>query len=219
MYCGLFKGCKLNNRDEAYLFGVIYARGSIIPYAGREIYSTMKIEFSNSEENEKYLKMLNNYFHGNLATYEYKDKKTKKNYQILRLSIFNCAFAEKLKKMGLRQKTNVEENSFTFEDIDDEYKWDFIRGYFDCSGHIRENKDNQFYIEASCKSFRVMSEMNQFINQNINSKVKTTQGDGVYRIRYGGNKKINRIFDLMYYDNCIRLDSKYQKLSKVKEKI
>lgn len=218
MYCGLFKGYQINNRDEAYLLGVIYAHGSIIPYAGKNIYSTMKIEFAQTKENEEYVLMLNAYFHGNISTYEFHDKNTKKVYRIIRLSVFNIAFAEKLRKMGFQRKTDID-NKFSFNNINDDYKWDFIRGYFDCSGHVKENKQEQFYIEISNKSFSVMSEINQFINKNINSKVSVTKGDRVYRIRYGGNKIISRFFDLMYYDKCIKLDSKYERLLKVKEKI
>jgi intein/homing endonuclease len=188
----MFENKQVTSEVEAYLLGFIYADGCITSH--KKIPDTLKIDLARSDE--LFLNILNQYLNGKM----YKITKTlnKKIYQQIRLCVYDRKLCSRLITLGISLNKTYENSDQIFSNIPKNLKWDFIRGFFDGDGCIDINKKKQATFSLCSKNRTLLNSLLNYIKITVPGKSNITNGDGVLRIRIGGNKKIVQIYNLMY---------------------
>ena len=130
-----------------------------------------------------------------------------------RLIITNYNFCNHLIKHGIvPNKTGKEKIP---ESIPDKYTRDFIRGFFDGDGYVMFNNKSRvrgkFHI-VSC-SHKILYDLSQiipadFTNKSLHLKSGT---DHIYELETSNLVNLAKIYDYLYYDNCLCLERKENK--------
>jgi len=208
----LFLGEKVNNEIEAYILGLIYADGTIVANGQYKAYRTMNILLQ--KRDEPLLFELNKYLKGNIKYYI--QKLNEKEYPCVRLSKYSIDFVNKIRRLGIEPNKTYSDNTFIFDNIPLELKWHFIRGYFDGDGCITTvNSGTSYIVEFACHSKIFLENLHSFIKSQLFTLSNVTKGDGVYRIRYGGNIIVNKLKQMMYNQANIYLKRKYDIFNQV----
>ena len=127
------------------------------------------------------------------------------------MAVYDTAFVKRIINLGIVHNKTYEENDFIFTNVPDQFKWDFIRGYFDGDGCIFINKKHQASVEMGCHNYTFIDSIHQFISNFISTNSQITKGDGVWRIRYSGNRQVNQLYKLLYSNNPeLKMDRKYK---------
>lgn len=126
-----------------------------------------------------------------------------------RLIITNSNFCKPLIELGIMPYKTGKEH---FPNIPNEYKRDFIRGFFDGDGSIIFSKKNRtrcrFHI-VSC-SFDILKDIMKNLPANFTEKSLhcKTNASHIYELELSTLPEIAKIYDYLYYDNCICLKRK-----------
>lgn len=209
----MFENEKVANDVEAYILGFLYADGTVVANGAKtKTYKTLNIKVKRTDD--EVLFKMNKYLNGNIKYYN--EELNGKLFEKARLSVYDKNLCNRLIKLGITPNKTYEENSFVFDNIPDEYKWSFIRGYFDGDGCINSNKNNQFTFELCSRNKKILESILNFIKMYINTSSKITKGDGVFRIRIGGNRLVIEIRNYLYDNASIYLNRKYEKFMEIK---
>ena len=127
----MFDNNQVSNELESYLLGFFYADGCISKY---ECNSYRMFFVALSEKDKQYLQWMTDIINKSLGTsYELKYVKQNKSYK---LSVYRKDFINNLVRLGISNNKTYEDNSFVFDNVPDDLKRHFIRGYFDGDGSI-----------------------------------------------------------------------------------
>lgn len=100
---------------------------------------------------------------------------------------------------------------------------DYIRGYFDGDGCIyyRNNDYAQCNWEIVGASKEMIIWIREFLATEygiVNNKILTSTLDSgviMYKTTYGGKEKISKIYNALYYPNCLTLQRKKEKIETI----
>lgn len=193
----LFLDNQVNSKEEAYLLGILYADGTILCKARTNYPNTIKIDLQINDC--EYMNKLNKILLGNIAYYDV--KLNDKIFSQVRCSVFNHSLACRLINLGIVLNKTYSQNSFVFDNIPNNLKWHFIRGFFDGDGCITINKKGQYNFELCSHNIIFLESILTFLKKYVNTNSHITKGDGAHRIRIGGNKKVY-IIKKYLYENC-----------------
>ena len=151
----LFQGSQVSNELEAYLIGFFYADGCVTEFK----YGAYRLfTISLAEKDKEYLQWMTDTINQHLHTnYKLRYLDKTKSY---RLSVCKKDFIANLIRLGISPNKTYEDSDYIFQNIPNDLKWHFIRGYFDGDGSIHCNKDgkhgvnivslNQTLIDSIC---------------------------------------------------------------------
>ena len=188
------------NANMAYLLGFYAADGCV--YKDK---NAIKLTLSSVDRDflEKVKKELDSDYP--IRDYETKDgytnsefifsslqiKKDFSDYGITPLKTYNLKFPEKLKK---------------------EYYIDFIRGYFDGDGCVSSAGKSAIRWQICAYNKDILKRIVDILEEyNIPKvSVQNLSNRNIYTIQYSTNAT-KKIFDILYYNNCLCLERKYNK--------
>lgn len=193
MDCDLFQDKQIVNELEAYLLGFFYADGCVCnSKEGR--YKVFSIALAEKDKN--FLQWIADIINITLNTnYSLKYNAKTKSY---RLIVSNKGFVENLIRHGIVPRKTYENDDSVFQNIPDNFKWHFIRGYFDGDGSI-------CYAKGSNKWTSNMVSLNETLIRSIcNYCAKdihhgTVRCDKKYfRFCLSGNKCVAKFGEMIY---------------------
>lgn len=187
--------------EMAYILGFLAADGCV-----RKNYNGIKITLARKDKEliEKIRNIL-------MANSPIKDTITSKGYDISTFEINSKIIKSDLAKYGI-----VPNKTFTFTfptNLNKLYWRDFIRGYFDGDGTIcMSGKSLRFSICSAVKS--TLKQIIDFFEEEGISPVsiyeRNNEGKNtLYYFQYSTNS-VKKIYDILYYDNCLCLKRKYE---------
>lgn len=191
----MFENSKVTSEVEAYILGFICADGTIVGHNG--ILDTLNI--TASIKDKEHIQSINKFLNGKIGFYN--SVLNGKEFPIIRLSLYSRKKVKNLNNLGIIQNKTYYSGSKVFDNV--KYKSDFLRGYFDGNGCVSINKKGQINVEMCSRNIPLLNSFLDFIKKNVKTKANVTIGDGVYRIRFGGNKSSKKIYELFYSNNPI----------------
>lgn len=197
---------EIDSEEKAYFLGLLYADGYVNDKGYRsDIVLTLKID------DEYILEKFLNVLKSNRKPYRYKLN----DGEYSKIIINSKKMINDLKKYGcVNNKTHILKfpNNISYD-----YIHHMIRGYFDGDGSISGG------IITFTGNVEFLVGIENFILEHLNIKKKLhyspCNGNRVNNIRalkYGGNRIVTNIFDLLYKDSSIFLERKYAKLNSIK---
>lgn len=206
MIYDMFQNDCVIDQIEAYLLGFIYADGTILfDSSNRARYNTMKIDLAIKDEG--FLLMLNDYLNGHISYHSV--YLNGNEYKQVRLAIYNTSLVNRLIDLGISHNKTYEECSYVFTNVPDHLKWHFIRGFFDGDGSVTFNGRGQGEFMLCSHNKTLLMALHDFMSKYIPTNSNVVIGDGVWRIRYDGNRQLSRLCDLLYRNSILKLDRKY----------
>lgn len=102
-----------------------------------------------------------------------------------------------------------------FDNIPDNLKWHFIRGYFDGDGTVGvyEGKARVGFVGRN-KS--LLEEINHFIQLYVKTSSKVRLDKNNFRLLYLGNHVVEEIFSFLYADSVLCMNRKHEIMKSVK---
>lgn len=199
----LFQNHQINNELDAYLLGFFYADGTITDFSYGK-YRLFSIALS--EKDKDFLQWICDVINENLnKNYTLKYNKKTKSYK---LTVGDGLFVQKLLSLGIVHNKTYEENDSIFINIPNEYKRDFIRGYFDGDGSIMIDKNNKARLNIVSLNNTLMSSMYIYIQQFFNVG-KLKKEDWYLRIVFSGNPSVKNFLDWLYNNSNYYMQRKY----------
>lgn len=191
------------SHNMAYILGLIYSDGNVCK--GR-----LKIALKSTDI--KLLKKIKEemQYEGEIHIRNAKCKG--KNFESAVLCISSIDICEDLYKLGVMENKSLK---IEFPNVSEEYFMDFIRGFFDGDGSIEIKKDTKSYqlrtrFCSGSEKFlmQIMNELKRygFKNKNVYNK----KDSKCCEIAYSTNESL-LLYNLMYSENCICLDRKFNK--------
>lgn len=192
---------KIDSAEKAYWIGFLATDGNIY-----DNIVSIALQARDKNHIEKFKKLLKS----NHPIYDIDSKLNNKIFKSVKFQIRSDKLCDDLISLGITKNKSL---TLKPQKIKDEFVPDYIRGLIDGDGCIHIRKDNQMSI-----SFIGTFEVCSFISQNITmlcnikpSKIKRRKN--VYHIRWNGNKISKKITDAIYYNGCIALDRKFEKIN------
>lgn len=197
----------IDSREKAYWLGLLMADGTMREYRENKFQLSLELK-----EKDKYIIDLFN----NAISSNYKvsiASNTHCHTKRARLIITNNKFSQHLLEKGIvPNKTGKE----IFPDIQKEFYRDFIRGFFDGDGSIQFTKNNRvrskFHLVSCSKiilnRIKEVLELDASVNFTEKSFHTKSGTDHIYELETSTLTEIAKIYDYLYYDNCICLKRK-----------
>ena len=204
MTCDIFLGNQVANELEAYLLGFFYADGCVY----KDIFS-----LALSERDVDFLKwildVLNNRLKSNYKLYHHTKTKSYKFH------ICNRDFVKNIIRLGVIPKKTYENNDFVFQNVPDNLKRHFLRGYFDGDGSIcRTTSQNKWAGNIVSLNETLIQSVYKYCVEHL--ECGTIHKDGRYtRLYLSGNVSMRKFAELIYRDAHYFLDRKRQKFDMV----
>lgn len=190
---------EINTKEKAYFFGLLYADGNI--YKRKDRPGTYRIQLKLQEQDEYIIQK----FKEEIKT----DIKIRKEKDGSRLIFTNKEIAEDLIYHGcVENKSKIKK----FPEIEKEFFWDFLRGYFDGNGSVGKSKTSIYFrIFTGSKDFAegLKNELELF-NIKINLFNNTAKA-GVWELNTGKKEQVKTISEKMYEDTELFLIRKKEK--------
>ena len=207
----------MDPRLKYYLLGFFYADGCM-----SKKLDSLSIRLSGKDYD--FLCKIGEIFDKKVKKYQAKIKD--KEYKSCRLNICGKKNTEFWYNLGIIPNKTYQNDSKVFDNVTSNYKWDFIRGYFDGDGTIGSSTWNEKpHYKSSPKYFVIFVTLNEkllrsirkFINNSLNLTAKVFKsGKKYYRIRYSGNKQTRLIGKSLYKNKGnIFLKRKFEKFNEI----
>ena len=202
---------KIDTNDKAYFLGLLYADGC-------NHIKENRVELGLIEEDDYIIKYLSNIFFNEDASIYIKSKDPKRANErpMKRLYLTNKKISNDLFNLGLlNNKTKI----LTFPNIDNEYKFAFIRGYFDGDGTVSsKNISRHAKISFTSCSKKLLIEIQKYLkNYKINAFIVKYKDKNAYDLNLYNHKEINEFYNLIYKDSNIHMLRKFEKIKIISE--
>jgi hypothetical protein len=220
----------IDTKEKAYWLGFIYADGCVT--------TQDRVSILLSKNDEDHLQKFADCLESNIKIrYQTIKKKTtefvttKGNTEACSISIKNTKLQKDLIDKGVT-KNKTYNLVFPNSDIlPNEYIKDFIRGYFDGDGcyvfswkeRVRKDRGNKISLRLT-KEINVVGKCEEFLKQmqliienECESKFKlyyNPKGD-IPTLRIMDKDNMFKFLNHIYYDNCVCLDRKYEKVKEI----
>ena len=180
----------IDSSEKAYWLGILFADGTVSSKT-----NTIGLNLKDLEHVKKFRKAINA---ENNKISKVEDKRFSKQCLMYYFSIRDKKLHDALIKLGCVSNKSYVKELHMPKDIPDQFKWDFIRGYFDGDGCIAwSTSKNHYYISWVGNQYllqdirKICNKENISLNQNIKSKI-------TYEFRISGQKDIKNILLNMY---------------------
>lgn len=184
--------------EMAYILGFLAADGTVRK-------ATNEIKLTLAAVDVEFLELLQQKVGGRpIKVYE-----DSKGYKNATWSFSSRHIKEALAKYNIvPQKTNT----FTFpQNLEKNYWIDFIRGYFDGDGSVSTAGQSAIRWQLCSKNPDVLQVVIHYFKEFDIPEVSIyKRQDGLYYFQYS-NTATRKIFEILYYPNCLCLKRKYQK--------
>lgn len=203
----MFDSIQVENEQEAYLLGFLYADGSINTFVSGK-YRALTIALQ--EKDQSFLQNICDIFNQELnKTYTLKYKAVSKSYH---LYIGDGQTIENLIRLGITPRKSYENSSFVFENVPLELKNHFIRGYFDGDGSVGlykrgENKTPSLTGNIVSLNESILFSIQKFLKeQDIRTILRK---DNKYsRLQFAGNRVREKFRNFLYKDATLFMERK-----------
>lgn len=204
----------IDTADKAYWLGFLYADGCILQYIKNEKIQSMGLELSLCRADRNHLKKLLDCLDSNIPIHDRINKLNGKEYKSSRINVCCTKMCYDLIKLGCTPKKTYDLKFPTNDIVPEEFKRDFIRGFFDGDGCI-SIQDSKNHIELSLSG--VAEILEELVNYLVNNKIicvypkmyKDKRSNTKSFYIYGDNAK--DFLDYIYQDAKTYLDRKYNK--------
>ena len=197
----------IDNERKAYWIGFLMADCTMREHK----IGCLQLSFELCEDDKYIIEQFNNDINSTYKIQISSSKNSSKNRA--RLIITNYNFCKHLIKHGIiPNKTGKEKIP---ETIPYEYIKDFIRGFFDGDGCVMFSNKNRargkFHI-VSC-SYEILYDLSQIIPADFTDKSLHLKSDTdhIYELETCNLVNLAKIYDYLYYDNCLCLKRKENK--------
>ncbi|MCK9429156.1 MAG: hypothetical protein M0R17_04070 [Candidatus Omnitrophica bacterium] len=198
---------------EAYILGFLYADGFVTNKVENKYYMTgITLKYDDHELLEELTKYIPFKLHRGFA--KIKDK----SYEVIKAVYCNVKFTQQIIKLGIIPNKTYQNDSSILDNISDELRAHFIRGYFDGDGsiYLNDKKYGVSFVSINGKLLRKIKEiLDNICSANPNLLIENGK---YYRLAYRGNCNVEKIFKYLYKDATIKLSRKYDKFLKVHSK-
>ncbi|QHA92248.1 hypothetical protein [Bacillus sp. N1-1] len=196
---------KIDSNEKAYWLGFIMADGCIVNQ--KKAKESLSLQIALAIKDRSHLELFLMCIHSNHPI-----RITKRNEAVI--SISNLKMCKDLVSHGVYQrKSNIAQ--FPCQHIDSKFYRSFILGYFDGDGSIYYNNGSAMFSIVGTK--HMMDGIQKvMINDLSLSKTKITEDKGLFRLVYGGNLQVSKIFRWLYNDQSVYLERKYTRFLKHK---
>lgn len=190
---------KIDTKEKAYWLGFLMADGTVREYKKNRYQLTFELKSTDSYIIEEFNQNIKSNY--NLI----------KNKSRCRLIITNSKFVLNIIKHGVIPHKSGQE---IFPDIKQEFNKDFIRGFFDGDGSIQFKNNgtrirSKFHLVSCSKT--ILKKIKEVFEQE--AKVKFTEKslhlktntNHIYELETSSLTEIAKIYDYLYYDNCLNL--------------
>lgn len=209
----MFENDKVSSPLEAYLLGFIYADG-FVSYARpnkecKDIYYALGIGLSIKDR--KFLQDITDIFNIDLGK-SYKLHEQAKTNSV-RVVICNKLLVNRLIKLGIVPNKTYQDSSFVFDNVPNEFKRDFIRGFFDGDGTVGVTKrENKQFVGFVTYNKSLAEHLFNYLHAYTTYFTLQVEKNKYYRIYTSGINAVLTFRDLIYYDNCFCMKRKHDKL-------
>lgn len=203
----MFLNGKINNEEEAYILGLFYADGNVSKNKdknGNFKYASIGL----AEIDYEYLKSIEDIFLKSKIQTKISNVPTTKSFK---LSITDAHVVETLNLLGvIPNKTYDSKDSCVFDNVPNEFKHHFIRGYFDGDGTICLTNEKKFVSGFVGMNLCLLEEIQKWLNMNgLKSLTKIRiEKEKYYRLYFSGNAICKRLGEIIYKDSSIFLHRK-----------
>lgn len=200
----MFLNETVSDEVEAYILGFLYADGYVTSKVKDKYYV---VATTVSIRDEQIVIDMSRYF--DKAKIKYKSNNCQTgNFDTICMQVCDVNLVERLIKLGLRPNKTYDNDSFIFDNIPDEFKHHFIRGYFDGDGTVGIYKNRCVFGIISCNKPLLESILNYLKNKIGTNAKLTSEKNRYFRIRINGNPICKKIEDLLYSNAKIFLKRK-----------
>lgn len=195
----------IDSRDKAYWLGIMYSDGCVCERSDGTY--SISLEMIDKEHIEKFRDALNAVNHKILTVVHKNFSNAKLSYSI---HIYDNKMAKDLIKLGCVPRKSFYLSSIP--NIEQEFIYDFIRGFVDGDGCICHNKSSDSYVfkltGASSLFLKDIMRVLEIDKLSLNKYTKTS-----YQVTSGKRDDIYRILTKLYKysTETTRLDRKYKK--------
>lgn len=199
----------VDKKDIYYLIGYIYADGHVNKYG---------IYFCCAEKDKKFFFTIAKKL--NVKKNKIKKQIIKEKYVSYKFPFYNKDFLNYLFSIGFILRKTYQNDDIIFKNVPDEFKQDFIRGFFDgdgCCMITKSNKGVGNFVSLNEKLLRSIKSYIESFYNNENIGRITLEKQKYYRFIFSGNRVCKKIYDILYKNICnknIFLKRKKQKLEK-----
>lgn len=196
----------IDTEEKAYWLGFLYADGYIL--SGNNGFGCALKE---SDKNHL-LKFLNNIECSNNSCLKYQEKT--KSYKF---SLFNEHIHKRLIELGFSSKKSYDNNDIIWNNIPNNFKKDFIRGFWDGDGYISISGEGKNLIGVISNNEKLLEKFCIFLNKELKiNNCKVTKSDGYPRIKLF-SQIARKVALYLYKDANIFLERKYNKVFELKK--
>ena len=188
------------NSQMAYLLGFFAADGCVYQ-------NDNGIKLTLASVDRPFLEMVNKLLD---STYPIKDYETKEGYKNSELRFTSSQIKKDFAEYNIVPRKTY---CFTFpQKLKKEYYRDFIRGYFDGDGSISRAGKSAIRWQVCSHEKDVLEKIVNFFEEYDIPRVDIQKymEKEVYYIQYS-SVPTRKIFDILYYDNCLCLSRKLEK--------
>lgn len=188
----------IDNSEKAYWLGVLMADGAIYK-------NSISLSLKDKEHIEKFRNAIGA---KNKITTIVDNRFTKICY-MYQFSIKDTQMVNDLSKYNIVQ--NKSYLNAPFPDLNKEFIYDFIRGYFDGDGCIYWSSSGKKYILDFCGQRNFLEELKTILDKDKLSLCQNSISKQTYNLKICGKKDVFRILTKMYENSTqeTRLDRKY----------
>lgn len=190
----------IDSAEKAYFLGFIMADGNIYKSKQNDRYQ-FSIKIKNTDKNIL-LKFANAIGFDSKKIIERKENRNGSETWCAEIKIYNRIFCQHLINKGIIPRKTGKE---IMPIIDSKYKKDFIRGFIDGDGWIGKDYPQVGYCSSS---FELVIAITKYLREELKIDLGIQKQKGVYVVKTSSKKKVFRILNHLYYNNCIALDRK-----------
>jgi DNA-binding transcriptional regulator WhiA len=186
----------IDNHNAAYWLGFLMADGSVSK-------SRNRISIRLAEKDRHHLESLHKFLKYNKKVYRINNKIKNGIYVCCSTNIDSGKIKQDLINLGcVPNKTKI----IRFPEIDSEFHFSFLRGYFDGDGYIGRNSVNKQLRIEFVGTESMMTSIQKLLQVKPQPKYKKSKD--IYRLVICGNKQCMRIADQLYQDGDFYLERK-----------
>ena len=211
----LFESNQAQNELEAYLLGFLYADGSITGKVKDKYYL---LTIAQSYSHKEFLQEICDIFNFYLKK-DYKLKEDKKRHAY-KLVIGNVEMISNLIRLGITPLKTYENSDFVFQNVPDNLKMHFVRGFFDGDGTVGFNKNGGSFFGFVSYNESIIIAIKEYLfsylgKGSLKKEYSKKNDSHYYRYVSCGNIVVKHLGELLYKDANYYMKSKYDIFQKV----
>lgn len=196
----------IDTARKAYWLGFIMADGSIYHYNNDKVQFEIKLQETDNRIIHDFAKDIG-FPEDSIRVGVAKRKGTDCNFVAIR--VYDKEFCENLMKHGIVDRKSGKE--IIPNTVPTEFKKDFIRGFWDGDGSIKEHE-----ISVCSTSFKIMSNLSSwFCHLSIHYTIEQHSNSNIFELKIS-RKSWKQFLDIVYCSGCFGLQRKVEIANKIR---